>query len=211
MNNIFGKNLIIQFMKNLFTTLILVLALSPLAFSQTQGDNEVTATVGYNSSTVTISNLNADYRSGLNIGLGAEHYFSESWGFKTKVLYDQKGWANGFYLNLATAYQLDYVTVPLLADWHFGRTKNWYLNFGPYVGFLINAKLAANGQDVKSFFNSADGGIDVGIGVKFPVAEHTKFFIELNGQGGVADIAKNNSGNTIKNSVSSINIGLNFK
>jgi hypothetical protein len=193
-------------MKNLFTTLILMLALSPLAFSQSQGDNEVIATVGYNGSTVTTSNVNADYRSGFNVGLGAEHYFSESWGFKAKVLYDQKGWANGYYNNLVTAYQL-----PLMADWHFGHTKNWYLNFGPYVAFLMNAKLAANGLDVKSFFNGADGGLDLGIGVKFPVAEHMKFFIELNGQGGVADIGKNNSGSTIRNSVSSINIGLNFK
>jgi hypothetical protein len=198
-------------MKNLLSTLILVLGLSPIAFSQTKGTTEFGVNLGYNAATVTTSNLNADYRSGFNAGLAAEHYFSDSWSFKAKVLYDQKGWANGFIGTTRTAFSLDYITVPLLANWHFGRTKNWYLNFGPYISFLLSAKTDVNGQDVKSVFNDTDGGLDIGIGVKFPVSTNTHFFIEVNGQGGVVDVAKNNSGSTIKNSVSAINIGLNFK
>jgi len=201
-------------MKKLFTTLTLVLGLSPIAFAQTNGGTEFNITVGYNSSTVTTSNINADYRSGFNAGIGGEQYFSDSWGFKAKVLYDQKGWANGYYAtnttSITTDYHLDYLTVPLMADWHFGHTKNWYLNFGPYISFLLSAKTAANNQDVKSYFNSADGGLDVGIGVKFPISEGVKLFLEINGQGGIANINKDNSG-SIKNSVSGLNIGLNFK
>jgi hypothetical protein len=198
-------------MKNLFTTLILVLALCPVAFSQTKGTNEFDVTIGYNASTVSTTNVNADYRSGFNGGVAAEHYFSDTWGFKAKVLYDQKGWANGFSGNTDTDFSLGYLTVPLLADWHFGRTRNWYLNFGPYVSFLLNAKTITDGQDVKTYFNNTDGGLDIGIGVKFPVANNVKFFIEANGEGGVVDIAKGNSASAIRNSVSAINIGLNFK
>lgn len=201
-------------MKKLFITLTLVLGLSPIVFAQTSSGTEFNITVGYNSATVTTSNINADYRSGFNAGVGAEQYFSESWGVKAKVLYDQKGWANGYYTtnngSVTTDYHLDYVTVPLMADWHFGRTKNWYLNFGPYIGFLLSAKTAANNQDVKSYFNGTDAGLDVGIGVKFPVSEGVKFFIEINGQGGIANI-NNASGSTFRNSVSAINIGFNFK
>jgi opacity protein-like surface antigen len=202
-------------MKKLFTTLLFVLGVSPVAFAQTKNTTEFNVTVGYNGASVSDNNYTADYRSGFNAGVGAEHYFSDSWSFKAKALYDQKGWANGYIsgynFTTTTDFNVDYLTVPLLANWHFGRTKNWYLNFGPYVSFLLNAKAAVNGQDVKSYFNSTDGGLDIGVGVKFPVADNVKFFIEVNGQGGVTDISKGNSGSTIRNSVSAINIGLNFK
>ncbi len=205
-------------MKKLFTTLSFVLGLSAMALAQRgtteRSTTEFDVTVGYNSATVTTSNLNADYRGGLSAGLGVEQYFSDSWGIKAKVLYDQKGWANGYYStntsNITTDYALDYVTVPLMADWHFGRTKNWYLNFGPYIGFLISAKTAVNNQDVKSYFNGTDGGLDAGIGVRFPFANKNKFFIEINSQSGVANINSDNSSGTIRNSASAINVGLTF-
>jgi opacity protein-like surface antigen len=196
-------------MKYIFTTLILALGLCPAAFSQTKGSTEFNVTVGLNGATVTSGNVSADTRIGLNAGVGAEYYFSDSWSIKAKALYDQKGWANGYYGSTTTDFNLDYITVPVLANWHFGRTKNWYLNFGPYIAFLVNAKTPANGKDVKSFFNSTDAGLDIGIGIKFPVANNTKFFIEFSGQGGVSEMQT--SGATIRNSVSALNIGLNFK
>ena len=187
---------------------MLVLGFCSVAFSQTKGTTEFGVSVGLNGATVTSGNLNADTRTALNAGVGAEYYFSESWGIKAKLLYDQKGWANGFYGSTTTNYNLDYITVPVLANWHFGHTKNWYLNFGPYVSFLTSAKTAVNSIDVKSAFNSTDAGLDFGIGVKIPVADKTKFFIEYNGQGGVANMAS--SGTTIRNSVWALNIGINF-
>jgi opacity protein-like surface antigen len=195
-------------MKYIFATLILALGLCPVVFSQTKGTTEFSVSIGLNGATATSGNLNADTRVALNAGLGAEYCFSDSWGIKAKVLYDQKGWANGFYGNTTTNFNLNYVTVPVMADWHFGHTKNWYLNFGPYVSFLMSAKTAVNSNDVKSFFNSTDAGLDIGIGVKIPVADKTKFFIEINGQGGVADLQT--SGTSIKNSTSALNIGVNF-
>ena len=179
-----------------------------VAFSQTHRTTEFSASVGLNAATVTSDNLNGGTLTALNAGLGAEYYFSERWGIKAKVIYDQKGWANGYYGSTTTKYNLDYITVPVLANWHFGHTKNWYLNFGPYVSFLLNAKTAVNSIDVKSYFNSTDAGVDVGIGVKIPIADKTNFFIEYNGQGGAADLQS--SGTSIRNSVSALNIGINF-
>jgi hypothetical protein len=197
-------------MNKFFTTLIAVFAISASAFSQTKGTNEVSVNVGYNAATVTANNLSADYKSGFNVGIALDHYFSESWSIKVKAAYDQKGWANGFYGNSVADYKLDYVTVPVMANWHFGRTKNWYINFGPYIGFLLTASETSGGTDVKPFFSTTDAGLDAGIGVKFPVSNKAKFFIELNGQAGIADINKGNSGTTIRNSVSNINIGFAF-
>jgi hypothetical protein len=98
-----------------------------------------------------------------------------------------------------------------MANWHFGHTRNWYLNFGPYVGFLLSAKETTNGSDLKPIMNSTDFGISTGIGVKFPISENAKFFIEANGQDGVNDVFKNNSGSTVINVRSSLNIGITFR
>lgn len=169
---LYSAKLYLQFMKKLLTTLLVAAGFCTAAFSQTKGTTEFGINVGYNGATVTAGNLtNTDYKSGFNAGISVEHYFSESWSFKTKLLYDQKGWDNGFFGTKTTNYSLNYLTVPLLANWHFGRTKNWFLNFGPYVSFLLDASESAGGQDVKSYFNSVDGGLDLGIGVRFPVAE----------------------------------------
>ncbi|MFD0793736.1 porin family protein [Mucilaginibacter litoreus] len=205
-------------MYKIFTAVAAVLCLSTAAFSQTKGTTKFGLQVGYNASTVTASGLtNSDYRSGFNAGVSADHFFSDSWSLKVKALYDQKGWDNGYIAGgmvggatMITNYKLDYVSIPVLANWHFGRTKNWYLNFGPYVGILLNAKETRSDMDLKEYFNTADVGLDVGIGVQFPVSNASRFFIELNGQGGVTDLIKDNQGSTLRSTVSSINIGINF-
>jgi outer membrane protein W len=203
-------------MQKIFTTLLVVLGIYTTASAQTAGTTEFGVNVGYNGATVTTGNgqTNSDYRSGFNAGVSVDYYFSDRWSIKGKLIYDQKGWSNGFIDDgsgeIATDYKLNYLTIPVLANWHFGRTRNWYLNFGPYVGILLNATETAGGTDVKEFFNTADIGLDLGIGIKFPVSDKTKFFIELNGQGGATDLIKDNTGSSLRNSLSSINIGLNF-
>jgi len=202
-------------MTKFFTILLGVLCLSTVAFAQTNGTTQFGIQVGYNSSSITSNNLSATFRSGFNAGVSIEHYFSERWSFKGKVLSDQKGWADGFFLvsvnnsPIGYATNFDYIDIPLLANWHFGHTKKWYLNFGPYIGFLTSAKLASDNTDIKSFFNSTDGGLDLGIGVKFPIAGQIRLFIEYNGQAGVVNI-NNDSRSTIRNATGALNIGLTF-
>lgn len=213
-----SPNLYLQFMTKFSAILLGVLCLSTAAFSQTTGTTQFGVQVGYNGASVTSGSESATYKSGFNAGVAVEHYFSERWSFKGKILYDQKGWvdsyftvnANTFEINFTTTnYNLDYITVPLLANWHFGRTKNWYLNFGPYIGILASAKLSASNTDVKSLFSSTDGGLDVGIGVKFPITMQTRLFIEYNGQAGVTNINRG-AGSTVRNTTGAFNIGLVF-
>ncbi|GAB3905377.1 porin family protein [Mucilaginibacter boryungensis] len=204
-------------MKKISAIVFGVLCLSTAAFSQTTGTTQFGIQVGYNGATVTSGEANAAFKAGFNAGVAVEHYFSEHWSFKGKVLYDQKGWVDGFYTingnTFATTfttyhYNLNYVTIPLLANWHFGRTKNWYLNFGPYIGFLTSAELKDSNTDIKGYFNSTDGGLDVGIGVKFPIGAQTRFFIEYNAEAGVVNI--NNGPSTSRNTTGAFNIGLTF-
>lgn len=204
-------------MKKFLSTLIIAFGIYLSASAQIRTSNEFGFNIGYNAATVydSYSSYTSDYNSGLNLGFSAEHYFSDRWSIKGKLIYDQKGWGNGF-LTFPDGtevdgvnFHLNYLTVPVMANWHFGRTRNWYLHFGPYVGFLLNATESSNsGVNIKDQFSSTEFGFDAGIGVKFPVSNQVKLFIEADGQGGFTNIF--NSGSSVQSERSSINFGVLF-
>lgn len=204
-------------MKKLLLSAFLSLGFIASSNAQEKGDVEFGVNIGYNSSTVVVSNsiFQPDSGSGLNAGLAADYFFSDRWSIKGKLIFDQKGWdndvfedANGnpYYTNV----NLNYLTIPVMANWHFGGKRNWYLNFGPYAGFLISAKETTRGVDIKEALNTTDFGLALGIGVKIPVTDKLKVSIEFDGQGGFSDIFKENDGYRVQNSRSSINVGVNF-
>lgn len=203
-------------MKKLFITAILALGITTVSNAQDKGDVEFGVNVGYNSSMVSSSSSaqSSDTSSGFNIGFAADYFFSERWSIKGKLIYDQKGWDNGFIENqsgiVKTDYNLNYVSVPIMANWHFGSKRNWYLNFGPYIGFLLNAEETALKTDVKEYFNSTDFGLAFGIGVKIPVSDKLKISLEYDAQSGLTDIFKDNTGQRIQGARGAFNVGLNF-
>jgi opacity protein-like surface antigen len=195
---------------------ILLLLLSSTSFAQGKGDVEFGFNIGYNGASVSTPDGNTDRIGGINAAAAADYYFSKSWSVKGKLIYDQKGWGKGFIENLNTGeifktdYRLNYLTIPVTANWHFGNTKNWYLNFGPYLGFLMNAKETRFGTDVKEAFNTSDFGLALAIGVKIPVSNKLKLSIEYDTQSGLANIFKQSDGENVLNSRYSLNVGVNF-
>lgn len=201
-------------MKKFFAVLLFI-GTGLTAAAQQKGSLEIGANVGYNLSTVTSgSNTNSSYRSGFNVSGFADVYLSDRWSIKTKLSYDQKGWDEGtFYIDdmmFATDFRYDYLTIPVMANWHFGRTKNWYLNFGPYAGILLKAQASEINLDLKELSNTLDVGLALGIGVKIPVADRVKVLLEADGQAGITDVVKDNQGSKIQNSRSALNVGLAF-
>lgn len=204
-------------MKKLFITILFCTAFYSLSFAQTSSGTEFGVNVGYNSAYVTAgSGFNSAAISGFNAGASAEYYFSDRWSIKGKLIFDQKGWGNGFISDNngndinGVDFKLNYLTIPVMANWHFGHRRNWYLNFGPYAGILLSAKERQDNIDVKSEFNTADFGLDLGIGIKFPIGQNANLFIEADGQGGVTNIFKNSNGGTAENARSSLNFGFTF-
>ena len=203
-------------MKKILTTLIVVLAFYSLSHAQEKGNVEFGVNIGFNDSYVTdgSSGYNSSAVVGFNAGVSADYYFSDRWSLKVKAIYDQKGWGEGYLADDngneidGFNFKVNYITVPVTASWHFARSRNWYLDFGPYIGFLTSAH--ADGYDVKNSFNSVDGGIALGIGVKFPISDKAKFFIEYNGQGSVSNVGDSGDGSNLQDIRESINVGINF-
>jgi hypothetical protein len=201
-------------MKNIIRSVIVVLGLSTSVTAQKKGDVEFGVNIGYNSFSVSDSYDSSDTGSGFNFGGSIDYYFSNTWSIKGKLIYDQKGWDNGFIEDnlgyYVTDFRLNYITIPVLASWHFGNNRNWYLHFGPYFGFLMNAEETRYSQDVTDIFNENDFGLALGIGVKVPISSKLKLFFELDGQGGLTDIFKQNDYSAVTNSRTGLNVGLNF-
>lgn len=203
--------------KMMLATLIVVFTFMNVN-AQDHGDYEMGLGLGLNFSNVSDldSENSTDSRISFNINASTEYYFSDRWGIKAKLIYDQKGWANGFIFNtdtfdsVTTDFKVNYLTIPVMANWHFGSTRKWYLNFGPYIGLLLNAEDSELGMDLKEGFKSTDFGFAFGIGYKFPINDATKLFVEYEGQSGLSDIFEDNQGETIRNGRSSFNLGVVF-
>lgn len=186
-------------------------------YSQDKGDIELGVGAGINLSNVSSydGQNNTSYLTALNAGVSGEYYFSDRWGIKAKLIYENKGWADGFISientnSFESDFKLTYITLPIMANWHFGSKRNWYLNFGPYAGFLLDAEDSELKIDLKDAFKSTDFGLALGIGYKFVISDRTKLYIEYDGQSGLIDIFEDNSGDVIKNNRSSLNVGVLF-
>jgi len=204
-------------MKRIITTLFIFSGIYATAFAQNKNTAEFGVNVGINVSTILDSQTgqHTTYGTGVNFGASMEYYFSNTWSLKAKAIYDQKGWGNGF-VTLADGteidgvdYHLNYITVPVMASWHFGYTNNWYINFGLYAGFLSSSSESSHSADVSQAFNSTDVGLAYGIGVKLPVANKVKVFFEYDGQVGFTNVFTQSDG-SYQNDRDSFNIGLSF-
>lgn len=196
--------------------MLLTIGFSTVSFAQqTKGDIEFGVNFGFNRTTAGTSKGSYPIGYGFNVGTSADYYFSDRWSIKLKAIYDQKGWNGYFSDDQSNSYEgrlnMNYITLPLMANWHFGGKRNWYLNFGSYASFLLNADEVVHNHDYKGDFNSTDFGLSYGIGVKIPLNNKLKLFLEYEEQAGLLEIFKtNDTGNKFTTSKGSFNVGLNF-
>jgi len=195
--------------------IIAAFALTATVKAQSKGNIEFGFNTGYSMSTISDDDDFAETNQTFNVGASADFYFSDRWSIKVKAIYDRKGWDKDFLYDtngnaIRTDINLDYLTIPVMANWHFGSKRNWYLNFGPYLGFLMSAKETTFDTDIKDAFNTTDAGLALGIGVKIPLSSKLKLFFEYDGQYGFSEVFKDNDNDRVTGSRDAFNIGLNF-
>ncbi|RXG31006.1 porin family protein [Leeuwenhoekiella palythoae] len=143
-------------------------------------------------------------------GAFGNYYLSDQWSLKLKAIYERKGYAEGLYENRETDVAFNMISVPVTANFYFGNNNNWYINLGPYIGFMIAAKATSFNVDVTRLFNSTDFGIAGGIGYKLPIGENLDVFAEIDNQTGLSDILIDNPGSAVRNNRLSFNLGIIF-
>lgn len=210
-------------MKNKLLVIALIVGTVLYSKAQDKGTIELGVGIGLNSASVASSNgidgspISTTSLTSFNMGISGEYYFSDSWGLKLKLAYDGKGWAKGIYTNYATGnsvetnYKLNYLTLPITANWHFGANKNWYLSIGSYLGILLNAKDSELGLDLKSGFKNTDYGFAFGGGYRYKLTDKIKLYLEYDGQLGFSEIFELPVGNITTNNRHAFNIGCVFR
>ena len=151
-----------------------------------KGDITIEPRIGVNFSTYASE---ADYGARTSFAGGGvfEYYFSDRWSLRSGLFYDTKGAEDDF----DNTDKLNYLTLPINANWHFGKKRNWYLNFGPGVAFLLSAETElADGSsvDIKDLIPSTDIGLTLGIGHKFDIGENVQLVIDYQGFAGFINL-----------------------
>lgn len=157
---------------------IILLLLGSTSFAQedinpewkNNGDIQYGVAIGVTNSTLKLvsDNSNAssdDYASSYTIGVRMDYFFNKNWSIKVMPNYDVRSAR----VLISGSIDYKYITIPVLANWHFGKNRRWNLHFGP------NYSAALDSPSIGSSF-----GLNIGIGVIIPISS-MRFFIELDG------------------------------
>jgi len=199
-------------MKQLLSTGLFALGAMLLTNAQMdKGTFTIAPFVGLNLATYTTAeDITYNVRSGATAGVMGDYYFNDRWSVRSGVVYNPMG-AEDDFNNLD---RLDYLTIPINANWHFGRNRGWYLNFGPAVSFLLNAEAdLSDGTtiNIEDSVQSIDFALTLGIGYQFTLGPKTMLFVDYQGYGGFLDIVDvPDFGIALQNSRSAFNLGLVF-
>jgi hypothetical protein len=185
----------------------LVLCAFTLANAQSReiGTFELTPFLGSSSSNYNFDGKTSSANSPINsvtYGIDGDYYFNNRWSIRSGLLIQTMGSE----YNRITE-KLNYLTIPINANWHFGSTRKWNLNFGPSIGFLMSAK--ANDTDINNLVNPTQYGLNFGIGYRIEIQKNIGILIDYQGMSGSSDISKA-SGN-LTNVYSTFDVGCVFK
>lgn len=140
---------------------------------------------------------------GMSFGVGADYFLNSRWSLRTGLHYQKMGAkVRGIYDE-----KLNYLTLPLNANWHFGSSRNWNLNFGPSFSFLMSAKNYKG--NIKDELNTFQMGLAYGVGYKIELNPNFSILVDLQGQTFYSSVYK--EANSSSNFYSSINVGGVFK
>ncbi len=197
----------------LSTLLITMFSLCTVNSQSDKGDFTLAPQIGINLATYYAgsSDVTFNNRNSFSAGIVSEYYFNNRWSLRSGLLYDPMGAKDGF----DNVDKLNYLTVPLNANWHFGSNRNWYLNFGLGLSFLLSAEgELSDGTtfDIKDNVPGTDFGLMIGIGYKFDISDNFQLYIDYQGYGGFTNLDEgNNLPFDVRNSRSAFNIGGVFK
>jgi hypothetical protein len=112
---------------------------------------------------------------GFSGGVKFGYRFHKNFSFDPEFLYNMKGAARypnvekGDYYSFSV--DLDYLEIPMLFNFYFGKRKNFSVEFGPSVGFLVRQKAYENQSAINSTntgFNIYDISLAVGFNYYMP-------------------------------------------
>ncbi|MDY7396956.1 porin family protein [Aureibaculum sp. 2210JD6-5] len=178
--------------KYILTALTISLFINTTSFSQNEMRIGINAGANYSKfrGNELIDETNADF--GFLAGVSLEYFLSEKFSLKTNLNFERKsikktsnnivdfeGMPTGE-IEIKTNY--DYLVLPMLVKYKFNETSGFYVNGGPFLGYLLSNKSRAEGYDEDDFTSLSkkiDVGVSIGLGAKFQLTGKNELGIEL--------------------------------
>lgn len=174
-----------------------------------RGIIEITPKIGTSSFAELNEDEYTDYNSGVELGATVDYYFNDRWSLRSGLIADKMGGKYDYDGNYFED-KLNYLSIPINANWHFGSTRKWNLNFGLSPSFLTSAKLKENGYTTDipdNIIESFQLGFTFGIGYKIGITEKFGILIDAQWFTGLTNINKVPDNRRITNSGYSFNLG----
>ena len=146
-------------------------------------------------------------------GLNFEYQIKEKLSLKLEINYERKsqkadnyieitdidGFTKGY--NFTSKKNYDYLVLPIMLKYNFTYKNSFYVNGGPFVGFLLKSNLTNDLQNIDGlnnkpfettkYNNKTDFGLSVGLGKNFELKENNSIFIEIRENLGLTNTSKN--------------------
>jgi hypothetical protein len=151
---------------------------------------------------------------GFSGGFSFQYNIDKRIALRTNLTYERKGGINrnNFYYdvnlikNSSINFNFDYLTLPILVRFSFGKRVKYFINTGPYFGYLLSQTFVTKGDNFNTFTNDYtaatnkfDVGISFGTGIQYPIKEKIYLSSEIRGNLGLYNTIP--SGDTKVNSV----------
>jgi hypothetical protein len=187
--------------KSLFFWIMIIMISVCHSQERNRGAFEVIPIVGFTGSGLYGSDVAySETRFGFKAGVIGDYYFNNRWSFRSGLEYFSMG-AESPFIEL----KLDYLNIPLNANWHFGSTRKWNLNFGLSPGFLVRAE--AEDRDLKEMFTTFQLAFSFGIGYKLEITQRFSILIDYQRVLGLTNILTDTDLSSTRNTADSINLG----
>jgi hypothetical protein len=160
--------------------------------------------------------------NGFTGGLYLNYNFNKRLSIKSGIAYERKGFRDSFAGTTAIGqssiyemgYNLDYLVVPLLMRANFGNKIRFFVNGGPYLGYLVKQQDVSNLPnfpmltDANFTEKKIDLGISAGVGCSYPINELISITVEA--RNNLALISLNDGVNSNNNNSTNFNLGITY-
>ncbi|HRZ98020.1 MAG TPA: porin family protein, partial [Paludibacter sp.] len=182
--------------KNILTTLFIILSVS--IFSQKkviEPETYIGLNFGQTGSMVNFSpSVNQSYLLGYHGGLVFRYIADRHVGVQAELNYSQRGWNE---TDVMFARQLNYLEIPFMTHFFFGRKFRFFINLGPRVGYFISDNILTDNtinstevEHITDIENPFDYGFCGGLGFLFKIRKQV-FQIDARANYSMSDIYSN--------------------
>ena len=163
---------------------------------------------------------------GYNGGLTFSYKFADRFSVQSGINYDHKQTWNEILVvnddreplyNANIKHSFEFVSVPVLANFNFGKKLTYFVSAGPYFAYLLKQKMIQNDELQNTVqettntgsYNRLEVGFSLGAGISIPIKDNLNLSISLQNNLGLNSLSKP-AGSTFKTNSTLLQLGVNF-